>query len=65
MRVTWIMLLALELGRSYEPDMEIGGPEKERKPFLLQGYIKGHRYAMTSFEPGETYVDILILSIVI
>lgn len=31
MRVTWIMLLALELGRSYEPDMEIGGPEKENK----------------------------------
>lgn len=31
MRVTWIMLLALELGRSYEPDMEIGGPEKGKK----------------------------------
>ena len=31
MRVTRIMLLALELGRGYEPDMEIGDPEKGKK----------------------------------
>lgn len=31
MRVTWIMLLALELGRGCEPDMEIGDREKGKK----------------------------------